>query len=170
MGLFKRKKPEPPPDRIIKEGEQPEKLEPQKPKEPKKPRKWDGWLSVAFISICILMVLIFGNTDFDLNARVAGGLIPVGLCYYTYYLTWATRKRKKKYNNDIYEYDREVREYQRLTSRTRYRKAARSKAAKEVDRIVEENLRRETRAWDTRDFEDLLTSPGRARVVKRYMR
>jgi hypothetical protein len=158
MRLGKTKKPEPPPDRVIKEGEQPEKLEPQKPK---KPRKWDGWLSVAFISICILMTLIFSGTEFDLNAKVAAGLMPIGLCYYTYYIVFARRKRNKKYNEDMSEYEYST----RMASNTRYRKTAEAKSKLEVERIVEENLRRETRAWDTRD---LFPNPGRVRVGKMF--
>ncbi len=157
MRLGKTKKPKPPPDRVIKEGEQPKKLELVKPK---KPRKWDSWLSIAFMSICILIALIFSGTDFDLNARIAGGFIPVGLCYYTYYLLIGKRKRSKKYVKDIREYDNKV----RMASNTRYRAKRQKDFDKEVSKIVEDNLRRETRTWDTRD---LFPSPGRARVGRK---
>ncbi len=157
--------PSPPPDRVIKEGEQPKKLEPVKPK---KPRKWDGWLSVAFISICILMVLIFGRTEFDLNAKVAAVFIPIGLCHYSYYLLIGRRRRSKKYVKDIREYDNKV----RMASNTRYKAKRQKDFDKEVSKIVEENLRRGTKAWDTRNekFGDLLPRPGRARVGRRIRR
>jgi len=156
--------PSPPPDRVIKEGEQPKKLGPQKPK---KPRKWDGWLSVAFISICILMTLIFSGTEFDTNAIFAAALMPVGVCYYTYYLLIGRRKRDKKYNKEYSEYEYNT----RMASNTRYRKNAAEKRQREIDidvgRVMEENLRRTTKSWDTRD---LLPNPGRARVGKMFKR
>jgi amino acid permease len=165
MRLGKTKKPEPPPDRVIKEGEQPKKLEPQL--KPKKPRKWDGWLSVAFISICILMTLIFSGTEFNTNAIFAAALIPVGLCHYTYYLVFAKKRRRKKYNKDMSEYDYNT----RMDSRTRYRKTAAAERQREVDidvgRVIEENLRRGTKAWDVRDMEDLFPSPEEQEWVER---
>jgi hypothetical protein len=147
---------------------------------PKKPRKWDGWLSVAFISICIILVCIFARTEFDLNARVAAGLIPVGLCYYTYFLFIGRRRRDKKYDKDVNEYNYNI----RMDSQTRHRSTQHnhrkemarqqdlSKKHKEleIEKIVEENLRKATSAWDTRDFEDLLPGPGRARVGKMFKR
>jgi hypothetical protein len=172
---MRRKKPSPPPDRLIKEGEQPEKPSESGPKKPKKPRKWDGWLSVVFISICILMTLVFSGTEFDTNAIFAAALIPVGLCHYTYYLVFAKKRRRKKYNKEYSEYDYNM----RMASRTRYRSTQHNHrkemarqheltAQKEVDKIVEDNLRSGRKAWDTRDFEDLLPSPGRVRVGKMF--
>jgi hypothetical protein len=172
---MRRKKPSPPPDRLIKEGEQPEKPSESGPKRPKKPRKWDGWLSVAFISICILMTLIFSGTEFDTNAIFAAALIPVGPCYYSYYLLIGRRRRDKKYDKDVNEYNYNI----RMDSQTRHRSTQHNHrkemarqheltAQKEVDKIVEDNLRRGKKAWDTKDFEDLFPGPGRVRVGKMF--
>ena len=69
--------------------------------DPKKPKTWDGWASVIFIMLNIIGVFVFDAIDFKFNSIICGGLIFVGLGYYTYYLLFVKSKRRKKYEEEL---------------------------------------------------------------------